>query len=327
MRTRLNIIGGRLLRGLYLFALNRHFRTWFRFLLFSPLQQRYREASFRFQGKRFIVPDALSFFWQYHEIMVRRAYAFPHSGSQPPRILDCGSNVGLSLCFYHENYPGAQITAFEPDPKVEAYLEGNLERNEIGGVKLHRAATWISEGSLRFASEGADGGRLDANAGGVEVPTVNLRSVIEQVPQIDFLKMDIEGAEDFVWNGAVETLRNNKINILLETHSSVDCGKLLIFFNRLGYKVYENDVPVTEMRIDTHYLVTRRRALSLSAKDNGRALKARPLPVSACRPSRDRAWTMRFLFLPRPGPGLTPFPNRLGNVEHLDPACHSCAAT
>lgn len=195
MRTRLNIIGGRLLRGLYLFALNRHFRTWFRFLLFSPLQQRYRETTFRFQGKRFIVPDALSFFWQYHEIMVRRAYAFPHSGSKSPVIFDCGSNVGLSLSFYHDNYPGAQITAFEPDPKVAVYLEGNLERNGIKSVNLHRAAAWISEGSLRFASEGADGGRLDENAGGVEVPTVNLREVIGQFPQIDFLKMDIEGAE------------------------------------------------------------------------------------------------------------------------------------
>jgi FkbM family methyltransferase len=195
MRTRLNIIGGRLLRGLYLFLTQQHFRTWFRFLLFAPLKTRYKETAFRFGGKQFTVPDALSFFWQYHEIMVRRAYAFPHSENRPPVIFDCGSNVGLSLCFYHDNYPGAQITAFEPDPKVAAYLEGNLERNGIQGVTLHRAATWISEGTLHFASEGADGGRLDESAGGVEVQTVNLRALIEQHAQIDFLKMDIEGAE------------------------------------------------------------------------------------------------------------------------------------
>lgn len=218
MRTRLNILGGRLLKGLYLFLSNRHFRTWFRFLLFSPLQQRYRETAFRFHGKKFIVPDALSFFWQYHEIMVRRAYAFPHGENRPAVIFDCGSNVGLSLCYYHENYPGAQITAFEPDPRIADYLEKNLERNHIKGVNLNRAATWISEGSLRFASEGADGGRLDASAGGTEVPTLNLRKLIEQVPQIDFLKMDIEGAEAELVPHLGESLQRIR-NLFIEFHS------------------------------------------------------------------------------------------------------------
>ena len=101
---------------------------------------------------------------------------------------------------------------------MAAYLEGNLERNGIQGVTLHRAATWISEGTLRFASEGADGGRLDANAGGVEVPTVNLRTLIEQQTRIDFLKMDIEGAEAELVPHLGESLRRIR-HLFIEYHS------------------------------------------------------------------------------------------------------------
>lgn len=176
--------------------------------------------------------------------------------------LDIGANHGYYTKCLIEKF--SQVFAFEPHPdnlvELNKLKASNLEivpcavSDKPGKVKLYKNSLNVGGHTIfdKVAEEEIWGHNV---ADYMEVDAVTLDDFCKG-RSIKAIKMDIEGAEDFVWNGAVETLKNNKMDILLETHSSVDCGKLLIFFNRLGYKVYENDVTVTEMRIDTHYLVT-----------------------------------------------------------------------
>ncbi len=257
MGIRLGILGGRLFRGLHAFLFQPAFRIWLKFLFFKPLKKRYRPTVFRWGKTRFEVPDALSFFWQFHEIMVRGAYDFP-SARPNPVIFDCGSNVGLSLYSYRRTYPAARLVAFEPDAQVFKALQANIIRNHIGPVELHEAAVWTKDGMMHFNSEGADGGSL--GSGNSEVRTLDLAKLLEKEVRIDFLKMDIEGAESALLPHIREQL--HKIRFLfIEYHSyngkPQDLHRILEILTAEGFSYYlETDVrrrnPFVPRTVEAH---------------------------------------------------------------------------
>jgi len=86
----------------------------------------------------------------------------------------------------------------------------NLERNGAGDVDVVHAALWTSTGQVTFRSEGSDSGTIDGLAGAMDgttvvVPSLRLRDVIER-DRIDFLKLDIEGAERAVLDDCLPVL-------------------------------------------------------------------------------------------------------------------------
>jgi FkbM family methyltransferase len=156
--------------------------------------------------------DALSLAPQWHEIFVRRSLEFD-TACAAPTILDCGANVGLASIWLRRAYPQARITAFEADPQVYAVLQRNLQRNGMSGITVRHAAIWRETGTIPFRCEGSDAGAIDrvgaATEGAVrEVPCVRLRDVLAETGTVDFMKMDIEGAELDVLEDAAELLRS-----------------------------------------------------------------------------------------------------------------------
>ncbi len=73
------------------------------------------------------------------DIFTRRIYHFDCQRGDP-LILDCGSNIGISILYFKHVYPAARIVAFEPDPTIVPYLRDNLERNGFTDVKIIEAA-------------------------------------------------------------------------------------------------------------------------------------------------------------------------------------------
>ena len=146
--------------------------------------------------------DLLSFCFQWQDIFVKRVLAFESDSPTPPRILDCGANVGLASLFFRRLFPDARITAFEADPSVFGMLDANLKANGADRVTARHAALWTSTGSLTFRCEGSDSGMIASLPGAVDgtsttVPSLRLRDLLAEGP-VDLLKLDIEGAEDAV---------------------------------------------------------------------------------------------------------------------------------
>src|SRR6478752_8398487 len=137
---------------------------------------------------RFTHPQA--FVAQYRAMFHERMYAAALGPA--PVILDVGANYGLATIALKAEHPDAEIVAFEADPAIADVAETNIRAAGLHGVTLVRAAAWTSEGTMRFAAEGSDAGRL-GDDGGLEVPTVRLRDWLGR--DVDLLKMDIEGAE------------------------------------------------------------------------------------------------------------------------------------
>lgn len=144
------------------------------------------------------IPDVASFLSAYREIFVEEIYRFPFAGS-PPRILDLGANIGLSVLYFKSLFPEARITALEADPTIFPHLERNVRSNGYDDVELVNRAAWHEQTTLQFSSEGADGGRaaLPGDRNLMEVEAIDIRDLLRR-GDWDFLKMDIEGGEEFV---------------------------------------------------------------------------------------------------------------------------------
>ncbi|MDB5198339.1 MAG: methyltransferase FkbM family [Chitinophagaceae bacterium] len=168
--------------------------------------------------RHFHFHHAKSFYNTYEEIFINNIYKFNPS-SNTPYIVDCGANMGLSVLFFAKNYPGATIIAFEPEPPIFEILTKNIETYKLKNVTAIKKAVWNSETTLEFYTDNGMGGSVE-NVLTKQTPqlveTIRLKSILKD--NIDFLKLDIEGAEYIVLNDCKEELKNVK-NIFVEYHS------------------------------------------------------------------------------------------------------------
>jgi len=156
-------------------------------------QPRYTPGETTLFGRPLEYVDSSSYFFLHEEIFKEEVYAF-NTANPSPRIIDGGANIGLSVVYFKRRFPSSRITAFEADPVVAQVLKRNLQAHELGDVEVRAEALWSHDGELAFESEGADGGRLtSANDKTVKIPAVALSHFLDE--PVDFLKLDIEGAE------------------------------------------------------------------------------------------------------------------------------------
>lgn len=207
------------------------------FLVFKP---RYEQVNPKLFGKKIHVPDAASYIFMCREIFERKIYEF-QTTKKEPFIIDGGANIGLSVIFFKKLYPNAKIIAFEPDNQIFNILKSNIKKFGFQHIKLEKKALWKTETTLKFQSEGADGGRLESksNSDLIEVSTLSLRSYLQE--EVDFLKLDIEGAETTVLESCEDLLGNVK-NLFVEYHSfypeSQTLEKILTILTKNGFRYY-----------------------------------------------------------------------------------------
>lgn len=165
-------------------------------------------------------------FWYQHslkEIFADETYRFD-CDSEEPYILDCGANIGLSIIYFKQLYPKAHIVAFEPDPVIFGALEANITTFSLSDVVLHRKAVWTHTAEVPFDSNGALGGHIaetstpaqDVNCQ-YSVTSTSLLPFLQRT--VDFLKMDIEGAEVAVLKECSSALSRVR-HLFVEYHST-----------------------------------------------------------------------------------------------------------
>jgi FkbM family methyltransferase len=212
--------------------------------LIEPKQQSITEEAgcSELFGKLFYYHNKLAFDVTFEEIFQKGIYTFKTSNPNPI-IIDCGSNMGLSLLFFSMNYPSALIYAFEPDETVLDYLVLNIKSYEMKQVVLFKKAIWISEGFIEFYTDKGMGGRLELNYVNQvpnKVETIRLKDFIGK-QKIDFLKIDIEGAEYRVIEDCEQILKQID-NIFIEYHSIISeeqkLDNILLILRRNGFRYH-----------------------------------------------------------------------------------------
>ena len=202
---------------------------------------RYTVAKTVLLGKNIELADVPSFFSMYREIFKKEIYKFK-TEAKKPYIIDCGANIGLSIIYFKKLYPKAEIIGFEPDKKIFDMLKNNMQSFGYNDVKIIQKALWNKGGETIFFSEGADAGRLaDKNemTNPATVMTTSLRGYLGR--PVDFLKIDIEGAEMAVIKDCADLLINVK-NLFVEYHSFSDkeqkLDTLLGILKKAGFRYY-----------------------------------------------------------------------------------------
>jgi len=208
---------------------------------------RYSEGCTKLLGHDLKFSDSASFLYMYNEIFNKEIYKF-NSKTSKPFILDCGANIGLSIIYFKKSYPDAEIIGFEPDKKLFDLITFNINSFSIKDVRLINKGLWNEATTLKFFSEGADGGRValeEDNENIVEINTVSLRDYLNKT--VDLLKIDIEGSEIVVLKDCKELLHNVK-NLFIEYHSFVNKGQeldtLLEILSMAGFRYYIEHVGV-----------------------------------------------------------------------------------
>ncbi|MCC7194988.1 MAG: FkbM family methyltransferase [Gemmatimonadaceae bacterium] len=142
-------------------------------------------------------------------------------------VLDVGANVGawtVPLARAARELDG-RVVAFEPVPSNRSRLEDTVARNDLGNVvRIEAVALGDKAGEvgmwLRSSVTGASTGTaaVTEEGGHLRVQMVTLDAWMERagIPHVDFMKLDIEGAELLLLRGASDTIGRHRPLILAE---------------------------------------------------------------------------------------------------------------
>lgn len=150
----------------------------------------------------------------FEEIFIRRIYYFK-TNNPSPNIIDCGSNIGMTLIYFKWLYPDCKILAFEADEKNCELSSQNIKINDLKDIEIVNKALHNKEGEVAFYYNPDDlVGSLIKERQSKAVKTVQATVLSKYInSEIDFLKMDIEGAEDSV---VKELCTSNKLAFIKE---------------------------------------------------------------------------------------------------------------
>lgn len=173
------------------------------------------------------------------EIFHEEVYRFDAT-NRAPHIIDAGANIGLSVLYFKRCHPDATIVAYEPDRDIFEMLRTNV--GDLPGVDLREAAAWVEDTTLTFYAEGSLAGSLELDSEGfgrrVEVRAERLKTELRR-RHVDFLKIDIEGAENSVLFDIADELEGVD-QLFFEYHSNPDkpqlLGEMLNLVSRAGFR-------------------------------------------------------------------------------------------
>lgn len=156
--------------------------------------------------------------------------------------LDIGSNIGvMAQMFEHYGYP---CVAFEPQPEIHKLLVKNFKG------ETHNCALGSAEGTaqmprLRYGARYNYGGmslNTRSELGSYPVPLKTLDSF--KFENVGFIKLDVEGWEEEVLKGAIETISKYRPIMYIEDDRQEKSISLRKYISELGYSIEESRPPL-----------------------------------------------------------------------------------
>lgn len=175
-------------------------------------------------------------------------------------FIDAGAHLGEFTLFAAKRLTAGKVLALEPMEPVFRLLEHNVKQNGLSNVQLGRMALLDHAGTQKlyggFAPPGGDfdddtvatsfsGYGRTMEIGEAEAITLDQAVETFELPRVDVIKMDIEGAEVRALRGAQKTLERWRPALILEVSEvlleqaqceSEELGRIL---EPLGYRFFQ----------------------------------------------------------------------------------------
>lgn len=138
-------------------------------------------------------------------------------------FVDIGANVG-SYTVLAGGHVGATVVSIEPVPHTFDHLKNNIAINQIGDhVMAYNFALGNEKGHVSFTSglDTMNHVATESETQTIKVPVDTLDAILEDKQDPVLLKIDVEGFETNVLNGATNTLKNDHLKaIIIELNGS-----------------------------------------------------------------------------------------------------------
>jgi len=160
-------------------------------------------------------------------------------------FVDVGSNIGkYAIKVANQLGTNGRVVAIEPEPSNFEMLTANVELNGLSNTTLLNVACWNKNERLKlclgpgFKGTGAHSVKYHRSEDFIEVTASKLDDILKDllIEHVDLMKIDVEGAEGEVLEGAEESLAENPhLKIIFEATDSNNLAKCREVLGRHGF--------------------------------------------------------------------------------------------
>jgi FkbM family methyltransferase len=190
----------------------------------------------------------------YFGLDVEPKHALYKSISDGMNVFDIGTNMGETLLNFSKLNHSGKNYGFEPVPFLFEKAKKNIGLNGFRNIYLNNLAISDKKGALYFEMPanrnfGSINMSLRQTTNSKEVKAVTFDEFVEshRIDKIDFIKIDVEGFEYKVLQGAVMSIQKFKPLLFIELidgylkKNGNSASQLVNFVSDLGYDVFDAD--------------------------------------------------------------------------------------
>ena len=133
------------------------------------------------------------------------------------------------------------VYAFEPDDRTSTVLANNIKANNMGNVTVVNAGLWSKTDRLDFDAQHTESSHIVEDGVMGKTQTVDVTSIADFckknriVP--NFVKMDVEGAEQEAIRGSLDFIKRHDIHFAIASyHNKGGAEDLERMFESIGYE-------------------------------------------------------------------------------------------
>ena len=143
-------------------------------------------------------------------------------------IFDVGANIGVTTAIFAAAHPERRVYCFEPSPRAFEHLSRTISENGLSNCTRMQVALGAAPGFVGFMDNpqsasashlAVEGVTLGGGSISVEVATLDEMVSRLNLTRLDFIKIDVEGFEADVIQGAQQTIKRLRPSVFLEFNS------------------------------------------------------------------------------------------------------------
>lgn len=186
-------------------------------------------------------------------------------------IIDVGANIGVHSINYAINNPNSRVFSFEPDPENILILKENVKKHNVNNIDIIECGVGElnSKGNVYTNHKNSGDCRLykntdfnPSNISEIDIITLDYFAQQNDLKKINYIKMDTQGYEPYIFQGAYNLIENNFPKIFFEfwpwgyKQSNANVELMLKIIKDFEYKIF--NIPHYEakkIQVDINYLL------------------------------------------------------------------------